>query len=813
MKRLPIITLFFVLLFLINSSYVSAVCSNANQLIMKLSSNTNAHGAIYSDANYLTEICYNDIFGIDYTGASPQNCAGGNANLVLTLSSNTNAHANGPLQAPYPFFVCYGDLACQLRDTACSGSEREIVSLATPTNSHLEIASLNNYNYRVCCTSAAAGGSGAICGNGVVESGEQCDGTNLSGQSCTTIPGGFTGGNLACYSAGTGNQCTFNTAGCTGATSKVEEVHWEDFAGNKIGRSVSIGTYVNRTVRVVASTTFAFGTIVTFDINEDDSIVGDSFDDNIKTLTTQTDNSGRAASTFKITDGDIKNGSDWLEGTSQEFYFTASAGNSNNRSEIVDVNENQGPNTPPVANITAPIHRGVYYNSTTVLFNQSSYDSESDLKYNWTIAEDDYKDNRSSFMYIFKKPGIKTVTLRVTDDRGAWDEQEIAILVVASPGMLAYINHPFNKEIVPPQIIGSGRSLNLDYAANDSFVINNNVINGGTCATGLTCLAGNCPSQTQNSPNYCPGPGGPIPINGTPKTFAETTFNWTLGNDQIKRDGIGDSYALGSRRFAESQAGPQSISLILSYNNTIVGISQNTNRFFTIGQCIDNGHIFIRINPFTNKEVSRGDTTSSEYCTGQDTAVGGGDDCCPAGFSCGSSGGATKCYGIQEDSCADFSNTNQTTCENVNPSGFPEYISERCGEVINGSIMDCHCSWKDIDTSCFLNVTSRPIDNCGGQSCNNPPTNYQCLVLSYNEHECINGYADVDIIRLFINGTGYDDPYAVNPPCINETITGVLCGRPSFDLDILSDWTILISATFIAGIYVVFYAFRKNEKQ
>lgn len=47
-----------------------------------------------------------------------------------------------------------------------------------------------------------------VCGNGVIESGEQCDGADLGGQSCMTR--GFFGGSLSCNS-----NCTFNTSSCT----------------------------------------------------------------------------------------------------------------------------------------------------------------------------------------------------------------------------------------------------------------------------------------------------------------------------------------------------------------------------------------------------------------------------------------------------------------------------------------------------------------------------------------------------------------------------------------------------------------------
>jgi hypothetical protein len=59
----------------------------------------------------------------------------------------------------------------------------------------------------------STGPTGPICGNEIIEQGEQCDGSNLGGVSCESL--GFFGGNLGCYSAGHANQCQFDTSGCT----------------------------------------------------------------------------------------------------------------------------------------------------------------------------------------------------------------------------------------------------------------------------------------------------------------------------------------------------------------------------------------------------------------------------------------------------------------------------------------------------------------------------------------------------------------------------------------------------------------------
>ncbi|NUP08044.1 MAG: hypothetical protein HOW73_18515 [Polyangiaceae bacterium] len=53
-------------------------------------------------------------------------------------------------------------------------------------------------------------GGGDSCGNGNIDAGEDCDGVNVGGATCTSIGQGFTGGALACA-----NDCTYDTSGCT----------------------------------------------------------------------------------------------------------------------------------------------------------------------------------------------------------------------------------------------------------------------------------------------------------------------------------------------------------------------------------------------------------------------------------------------------------------------------------------------------------------------------------------------------------------------------------------------------------------------
>lgn len=58
-------------------------------------------------------------------------------------------------------------------------------------------------------TTTTTSDTGGACGNGVIDDGEQCDGGNLGGFSCSDL--GYSGGTLACDPV----TCTYDASGCT----------------------------------------------------------------------------------------------------------------------------------------------------------------------------------------------------------------------------------------------------------------------------------------------------------------------------------------------------------------------------------------------------------------------------------------------------------------------------------------------------------------------------------------------------------------------------------------------------------------------
>jgi hypothetical protein len=73
------------------------------------------------------------------------------------------------------------------------------------TSGSLSCTSSCTLNTAACVKSTTTGGP-AVCGDGLIESGEWCDGSNLNGQTC--VSRGYKGGSLKCYA------CAFNTFYC-----------------------------------------------------------------------------------------------------------------------------------------------------------------------------------------------------------------------------------------------------------------------------------------------------------------------------------------------------------------------------------------------------------------------------------------------------------------------------------------------------------------------------------------------------------------------------------------------------------------------
>ncbi len=139
---------------LVSLAVVNACVGGPDQLIMKLSGETNAHVSNYSDTNYATEICYDDFFET-YTGTNPHTCNG--MNTVVNVYSQLNSHAsNESDELVYNQQICYGNLQCvfdesEVNDCAMGDEAELIARLFRSYNSHLATDDQMDYPVKLCC--------------------------------------------------------------------------------------------------------------------------------------------------------------------------------------------------------------------------------------------------------------------------------------------------------------------------------------------------------------------------------------------------------------------------------------------------------------------------------------------------------------------------------------------------------------------------------------------------------------------------------------------------------------------------------------
>ncbi len=719
-----------------------------NQQIFRISSQGNAHAEqVIGATGYGTHICFDDYFPA-FAGTPNRICDVNNP-PIIKLSASGNAHAEIPSLTNYNFGVCYGGLSCVVQNSVCGAGKTEIASLSSNTNAHLGVPGTYTGvgSYRVCC-------------------------------SVGTVPP-LGGANFS-------------------------SIEWRNGLGVRIGQSVGRSAYVTQTVTMNARTQFAPGTSITFEVWEEDTIN----DDYIRTVTAPVSADGSVQASYTISEADTNIGEN--EASPLEFYFRMYTTNralssETNRSENLNVILSSPPNNPPVANITAPTHRGIYYRGTSVEFNQTSLDADGDgLTYRWSITEDSYTNTNPSFMYTFSTAGQKTITLRVTDSRGAVHEMQVGILIVApNPGILTFINKPTHQQT----IVNS--TLWVQFNASDSYVINNVA---GTPCPAVTCLAGSCPLRTENVPLGCAQ--ATLPVANTPQGFQSLYFDWSFndGDNGAVFDGLGKNTIFKRFGSASSSSFDKQANLQVNYTNTQLGIANllgTTTRTFTLlnDQCIDNGRTFVDFDPVTGQELGRYGTMDSIRCAGADGIAGNAGDCCPVGYACSTNPSNPGCRPTNLTMCGQY--TNRTSCTNDpyrlgNSSQNPGWnIGPACGSYVNGSVVSCSCNWNgtsELNGMCQFRKSYQSNHNPGG-GC----TPASCTYGSSSPTQCIDGFATVFVTADYYAGTCADQGITQQECEASEGQQAILCGQPSVALGFFDYKQLIISIIVIAGIYFFMY--------
>ncbi len=369
---------FFAIAILSYSGSSSNHCTD-NQIILRLSSSGNAHGAIAGNADYNTKVCYDDIFGGQYGNAnspSLRNCKADGSNSIVKLSSSGNAHGEQSSGSNYNVQVCYGDLDCRIVDSSkesCNtgAGEREVIGLSSLTNAHLELGSESNYNYIVCCSAPGVGptecedgidndGDGEIdvddagCGDDPSNDNEepQCeDGIDNDGDGEIDVDDAGCGGDPSddderpeCDDGKDNDKdgdvdlddsdCSDNNdnnegpgAGPGPGPDEDGRAYWADASERELADRAEVG--IGETVSLIALQVPTNGDVV-FEILEDDLLV----DDKIKTSPTVKAVGRKAKYNWEITAKDYEDNKE-IDGKLELYFIAKSSNNYNEESNIL----------------------------------------------------------------------------------------------------------------------------------------------------------------------------------------------------------------------------------------------------------------------------------------------------------------------------------------------------------------------------------------------------------------------------------------------------------------------------------------------
>jgi hypothetical protein len=797
-------------------------CPDTNQRIMVLATDpylSNAHGAHYYE-DYLIHICYPDIFGHEYTVpegvVDVHACVdvedGGGGNLVLKLSDESNAHSGSPDSnsdvSPYDNvdnYICYGDLECVYKQGAnlCDADEweREVIS----TSSSTEYTNLH------LATSGPFGATGGYW----TSTGEP------------GYPGPQFGGRVCCKSLG--------------------DMRWEDSEGNEIP-SADLGD----TAYAVVASSAPIGTNVIVNIREQDDDEGLGGDDDIDIAASGVveDNSGIARIRFDLTQDVFDDGGDNdNEILPWEFYFTTEY-----NGEFRDSREYGGQYDGILygypeggfGGIAAPLHREIYFAGVELEFRAVGADDDN-LEFEWIIehpfGEEDVEIPNQPITYgefpvTFTEPGMRTVTLKTTHPGlNQVEEEEIAILIVASPYVFTYINDPFFKEI----IVDSGQPHLVEWSAEDSYVVEvAGDIDGNGFPDSVSCEGGWCPPQTNNTPlntndpsglTLCNGDNWPqersynvqgAPADSASADYTTMLFDWTfkegINGESVYHtvSGVGTVSGSMTYDFPSDLIYDKWIDLSIDFTNG--DATELNDRFFTLGQCLNNGNTFIEeIGGLLEEQHS---TFGTPYCAGNNEQPGDDDDCCPAGHVCSQDQvNNPGCVVSDIYDCNDYDNPNDCIDDTAQVMVDPlpgEYITllEDWCEV--GLTVNPRCDWFDHNgdgvDSCNLaadcELTS--CETAGADSCDPPGcTEYSCSY-NFDNAEC-DGVVKTLYFDdyIFTQGTclqsNYDPNICERPPI------QVPCGRLTFDLAFFDYRNMIATLLVIFSIYSLLGVMRRKR--
>lgn len=395
------------------------------------------------------------------------------------------------------------------------------------------------------------------------------------------------------------------------------------------------------------------------------------------------------------------------------------------------------PVNPPVAIVTNPEHRQIYFVDVPINFISGS--TGGSLTETWRLFDGDTGPQIATFAgqsysYTFTSTGIKRVNLMVNNAQGT-SSKEISILVLGNSerGMFAYVNTPAVGAVV------ESSSYDVGFSASESYVVESVINSNCNGNPTVSCLAGNCPTKTKNVPATCTGRTY-FDVSTPNRGFGGMNFAWTFSDGAGQTD---DGLVNPINKFNSEGAGKWA-QIVLKYPLTGTQINKVAKRIFRLrftgtasSGCLNHGSTWADISGGLHSTLE-----DAGFC-----AVDGildslrpimtpPNDCCPTGTLCLAEPTTALCL---DDCATEKTNGNLVAvCDDYNNIlGDLAYKEQQCKGDCNGvaeasvadgvSYTNAWCEWKDNKCSVDYTLTN-PVDlnlrcvqttTIGGNTCNN----------------------------------------------------------------------------------------------
>jgi len=830
--------LFFCSMFLFFAAEVMGLaCFSDADTIIRLSSENNAHLGLWNDTSYTVPICFSRIFGV--VGTGNRTCAP--LHEVVSLSNFSNAHGEVPEQNNYLIPVCYG-MQCVSTLGSCAIGYKPVLKLSGNTNAHAGLAN-SSYPVTICCTphpiACADGADNDNDGLIDLQDPHCTDSTDLIEDPGTPCADGVDNDNDGlvdildpdCWTDPT-DPSTYDPniiqegPGGGGGQVLVSNAYWANNIGQRINES-----HVKDLVQLVVVGSGLSGKQINYTIMK---TVPFWFDQKI--------NPDTIGGVVKWRAGD--NGSGIFE--TGDYYFLVDVAGAPRFStdDISELHVFAGQdNQRPVAVITAPQDKQIYFIGEEIKFNQASYDVDDEFAYVWSLENGTHLSGESTakvnwnFTHTYATAGQKTIVLRVIDERDETNDDIISILVINGNESNGNINEKYILSYIDEPEKGRSFGRKVKFNATGTFAIETSLQAG----LSVTCLAGLCPPKILGCYNgQCD-----VPIQNSPTSFNTANYNpinftWIFdGNAAAPREGSGLAGVLFDETFPRN--GRHTVTLTAQINPTST-YDAYFDVFFDNPTCV--------VVDENNKQYYPQGYLGQSYWASSDSVLTGSQldcyrdegvdqdgeemqQCCPNGFYCNEGNGVcsytgktycnefgqSECSGHQEVASAELDELDNLVGNFPNGCSYYEQYGDRCAEYIF-----CGCEWRD--NTCQA-ISSHKVQNWTSASLPAPIWDYSNLpanigaLCNAGSDVAQSGKCTFNFAYVGDCGTGdefvqrswtvYWDGQAGQPPayCVDGADT-ISCGNV-VKLSFFGLWQFVLVILCLAGLY--FFGFFRARKK